>query len=240
MNKNARIAAIQREAENAFSNYAGPSRDQLIGVNDQSFFSNMGGSPLVAVENSIKTIIFNIENTDEVNDLAVPLFSANEEIAIPFNGVKDTITGNTAALGKGIIVKPKGYSIKEIRDMLRVNPFTIAGLRYSYGDNVQYKQEWVARYKKATAITTEEITLFKNLSDSIDGELEDPNFVQLVDGGTTIFLTIAKAPSATVSRVVKVAFKIGASFDNTNPLLGKSAIIKHGPQFSPNQNVRLL
>ena len=233
--KNARIQQIQAESERAFSNYVGPQAEQLVGVTN---YSNMGGAAQVAHSSQVRILTFNIENTDETQTLVAPLFSANERIAIPFNGVTD-IRGNAAAAGKGIIIDPDGYSQQEMYDMAQGAPFTIAGLRYDFTDQVQRKQRWEARYKRGTAITIDKITLFKNLNDSIDGELEDANFVQMVDGGTTILIPVAPAYSATEPRLVQVSFKVAASFDPTSPLTGQSAIIKHGPQYRQQKDVRV-
>ena len=165
-------------------------------------------------------------------------FQPPKGFKLPFDGKADK-NGVVAGAGVGLILDYDDYSIEEIVQMAASEPFVIAGVRYDYSDNAQRKQKWEARYKNGVSITSTPLRLRKNLSDSIDGELEDPNFTLLVDRGTTLFIGIAPAPSATISRLVQVSFKIGSSFDNTNPLKGRSPIKKHGAQFAANQNVRV-
>ncbi len=238
MKSNARMAAITAEAEQSFANYAGPDASELVGVQDAAYGNMSGAAPMIDVESSVRDLIVTIENTDELNTLICPLFSANERIAVPFDGVADK-DGTAATAAKGLIVDWDDYSGQEIIDMCKNEPFVIAGVRYDYGDNVQLKQKMERRSKVQADITYGPVRFRKNLGDSIDGVLEDPNFTLKVDGGTTFFVKVAPAYSATSSRIVQLQFKIATSVNISNALQGRSAIKKFGPQFAQNQNVRV-
>jgi len=96
MKKNPVIARHLAEANAAFLNYSGQAsggrKEELLGMNGMS--SLRGGVPA----NGIKTITFDIQNTDETQPLSAVLFGANEGFVNPFNAGVDSITGNTAAL----------------------------------------------------------------------------------------------------------------------------------------------
>ena len=241
MNRNALIQAIVAESEGRFSNYTGPTANDLVGIQDQ-MHSNMGGavaSPMIDYSAAVQDIKFTIENSDEKNALAVPLFSASERLPLPFNGIKDIKTGNIAQAGKGITLTAQGLTENEVLDRVRTEPFVIAGLRYHYEDNQQLKQDWEIRYKEDRTTSTTPWTPYKNPSDSIDGLLEASSFVQKIDRGTTIFVVIAPAFGEGQPRQVQIIFKIGSSTKIGNVLEGKSAIVKHGQQFAQHQNVRV-
>ena len=238
MNKNQRVAAIMAEAERSFANYAGSDASELVGVQDASYGNMSGASPMIDTESSILDLIVTIENTDETKTLAAPLFGANERLLTPFDGVVD-FYGVAATAAKGLVINWDDYSQEEILDMCKNEPFVIAGVRYDYGDNIQLKQKMERRHKVKASITTAPVRFRKNLGDSIDGVLEDPNFTLEVNGGTTFFVKVAPAYSGTESRIVQLQFKIATSVNVANALKGRSAIKKYGPQFAQNQNVRV-
>ena len=232
------MAAIVAQAESAFSNYNGADAGELVGVQDAAYGNMSGASPMIDVETSVRDLIVTIENTDDTKTLIAPLFSANERLQVPFDGVADK-EGVVATAGKGLIIDWDDYSAQEIIDMCKNEPFVIAGVRYDYGDNVQLKQKMERRSKVQADITFGPVRFRKNLGDSIDGVLEDPNFTLEVNGGTTFFVKVAPAYSGTQSRIVQLQFKIATSVNVANALKGRSAIKKYGPQFAQNQNVRV-
>ena len=120
MKKNHTISAFQKQADAAFSNFGGGRPEEFVGI--RSNFSQMAGGVKPTFNPDIKPLIFDISNTDESYELAAVLFSANEEISQPFNGVACSITGNTARTGRGIVVTPQGYSNNEIKKMTENSP----------------------------------------------------------------------------------------------------------------------
>jgi hypothetical protein len=231
--KNPFINKLQMEAEKAWNNYSGGAsggkRDEFVSMSGGRL-SHMDGS---VSQSGIKTITFDIVNTDETNDLAAVLFGANEGFINPFNGVKCSITGSTAAAGKGIVVSPKRYSLTELAEKSKSEPFTFIGYRYDFGDELQLKQDWHLRRKDGTAITDDlhSPSEMRNLSNNIATAMDNAEFFMRVDAKGALFITLAKAPSAAVARKIQVIFKVGTEVDLGNVLKGKPVLVQNGMGF---------
>jgi hypothetical protein len=232
-NTNPFIAKLQMEAEQAWNNYsgsaAGGKKNEFVSMAGGRL-SNMSG---VVSQTGIKTITFDIVNTDEANDLAVVLFGANEGFIQPFNGVKCPITGNTAAAGKGIVATPKRYSMSELIEKSKTEPFTFVGYRYDFGDELQLKQDWRLRRKEGTAIIDDlhSPSEMRNLANNISTAMDNPEFFQLIDPKAALFITLAKAPAANVSRKIQVIFKVGTEANLGNVLKGQGVLVQNGMGF---------
>jgi hypothetical protein len=176
--------------------------------------------------NGIKTISFDIQNTDESKPLSAVLFGANEGFVNPFNGLKDSITGNTAAAGKGIVVTPKRYSLTELNEMSKTSPFTLVGYRYDFGDEAQLKQDWRMRRKDGTAIIDDlhSPSEMRNLANNIATAMDNPEFFQLVDAKAALFITLAPAHDANTPRKIQLIFKVGTEVDVTAALKGQNVL----------------
>jgi hypothetical protein len=231
--KNSYINKLQQEAEVAWNNYSGGAsggrRDEYVSMTG-SRLSHMSGA---VAQSGIKTITFDIVNTDEASDLAAVLFGANEGFVQPFNGVKDRITGNTAAAGKGIVVTPKRYSVNELLELSKTQPFTFVGYRYDFGDETQLKQDWTLRRKDGTAITDDlhSPSEMRNLANNISTAMDNPEFFMKVDAKGALFITLAKAPAANQPRKIQVIFKVGTEVDLGNALKGQSVLVQNGQGF---------
>lgn len=227
--KNQFISNLTQEAETAWNNYSGDAaggrRDEFVALSGGRL-SHIDGS---AQQNGIKTITFDIVNTDEVNDLAAVLFGVNEGFVQPFNGVIDPITKNTAGVGKGIVVTPKRYSMNELKELSKTNPFTFVGYRYDFGDEAQLKQDWQLRRKEGTAIIDDlhSPSEMRNLANNIATAMDNPEFFMRVDPKGALFITLAKAHAANNPRKIQVIFKVGTEVNLANALKGQSVLVQN-------------
>lgn len=215
---------LQAEGERAFSNFSGDKRRDFVGVSN---FSGMDG---LNYRDELEEIIIDILNTDEANDLAAPIFGANEGFVAPFNGLIDFITGNTATAAKGIIIQPQGYTLNELREKSKTSPFLITGMRYDFGDDTQLKQPWQRRRKEGTEISSKPYNPQgkRSLTNNIATVLDDPDFTMKVDAKTTLFVRVAKAISASVPRKIQLLLKVGTEVDIANALKGQSVVTRNG------------
>ena len=231
---NDKIRFSTKQAEKAFSNYTGElggSRNQFAGVprNAAGSFYDSGNPQAaagVAMYPDIEEIVINISNTDHVNDLNAPLFSYYQNYAIPFNGVADN-TGVVAGTGVGIIITPKGYTYAELQKMTGAQPMTALGLRYNFGSATQLKLDWTRQYKSRLLTATRPYypSTNQNLANNITNTLDDPNFFSLLDGGTTIFVSVLKAPAFGSSTDVQVVFRMQTQVETQNILKQGASVL---------------
>lgn len=227
MENNGRMARLVAKANASYENYSGKvggQRDQFIG--NEKFMNMSGGSGHVDFTPKIQDLVIRITQTDNVNTLFAPLFSAFEEFEPAFNGAVDYNNGNTAGVGVGLAVEYVNYSQKEVRNMIIGNGWTLNGYRYDFTDLAQAKGDWDVRTKEFEKISNEphRPSHVQDLSNLISTRLDNSDFFLEVNGGTT--LGIEMAPSA--SRVVEIAFRIGTALNKGNALKGKSAVTKFG------------
>ena len=229
--KNSKINLLQAQAGQMLSAYSGmPNKSEYVA--NESFMAGKG-TPQIDYEPEIQELVVNISNTDEVNALYAPLFSVNEQntYPTPFNAVADRV-GTVAGVGKGIVIEYEGYGAGsfEIRNRILTQPFTIIGARYDFGDNTQLKGNFVRRFKilEETREKPHRPRLRQELSNNVVTSLDDTTLFLPVNADSTLFVLVAKAPTALISRDIQLAFKLGTIFDQTNPMKGKPVLKKFG------------
>jgi hypothetical protein len=228
---NLAIKGMRMEAESAFSNYLGGRKEEFIGMEGRR--SYMDGS--IAANPEVEEIIIDIINTDHNNSLAAPLFGANEGFALPFDGVAD-ILGTVAGAGLGISIEPQSYTLNELKEKSKNNPFTIMGIRYDFGDDVQLTKQWIKRYKDGMSITSTPYNpqTKRNLANSISSALDDPGYFQLIDAKAALFVVVAPALAAATleapvkPRRIQLMLRVGTQVDTANALKGQSVVVKNG------------
>jgi len=223
---NAKMAKLTASAEASMSNYVGELTEGKESFISASSFSGMSGNANGVVhKNRVKPIIIDISNTDENNELLVPIFSKFEKFPIPFNGVAD-IDNVVPQVGKGASVTIQGYRYEELQELSASRPFTLSKLRYRFGDSTQLDQPWRIRQKVGNSVANEPYYphLSRALENQVSDTLVDEDFFMKVDGGATLLVKIAKAISATVARKIQVTLFIDAETDIANALSGQSVL----------------
>lgn len=221
---NSRLATLRAGAEASMSNYLGTvnSGQEFINSPSQGMSSMAGNS--VNVKRGMQPIIIDIKNTDDLNDLIVPIFGKNESYLVPFNGVADK-AGTVATAAKGIVITPKNYSYQELRE-LSVSPFTVVGMLYRFGDSTQLDNDWTIRQKDGSSITEEpyQPAIYQGLLNNVTDKLEDKEFFMPVTAGTTLFVKVSKAISASVARTLQITLFMGVKTDLSEALKGNSVL----------------
>jgi hypothetical protein len=223
MNHNSYLAKLQQEAEQSYSNYSGGAsggkKDEYVGMNGR--LSNLSGAALATP----KTITFDIANSDD-KPLAAMLFGAYLGYAQPFNGVLDPITGNTAAAGKGITVNAKNYDLQELLDKSKIEPFTVLGYRYVFGDEAQLKLDWTMKRKEGTSTTLDihSPAETRNLANNIATAMDNPDFFIVFDAKQALYIQVAPAISASVPRTIQLILKVNSEVDVVSALKGESVV----------------
>ena len=223
---NAKMAKLTASAEASMSNYVGELTEGKENFISASSFSGMSGNANGVVhKNRVKPIIIDITNTDENNELLVPIFSKFEKYPIPFNGVAD-IDNVVPQVGKGASVTIQGYRYEELQELSASRPFTLSKLRYRFGDSTQLDQPWRIRQKIGNSVANEPYYphLSRALENQVSDTLVDEDFFMKVDGGATLLVKIAKAISSTVARKIQVTLFIDAETDIANALSGQSVL----------------
>ena len=223
---NVKMAKLTASAEASMSNYLGEITEGRENYISGSNFSGMSGNANGVIhKDRVKSIIIDITNTDENNDLLVPIFSKYEKHPIPFNSIAD-IDNVVSQVGKGASVAIQGYSYEELQELSASRPFTLSKLRYRFGDSTQLDQPWRIRQKVGNSIYNETYNphLARALENQVADTLVDVDFFMKVDGGATLFVKIAKAVSALVARKIQVTLYIDAETDVANALSGQSVL----------------
>ena len=223
---NSKISKLSAQADAHISAYMGGAglggqREEYIAA---SPYSGMAGGN-VTNSSKRKTITIDIFNTDNANDLWVPLFSANQNYAIPFDTVRDK-DGTLPTSGRGIIVTPKNYELNELKEEARSKPFFTDCIRYSFGDQNQLELDWIITKKDGNAITNEGYEPFQDLesSQNISTFLTTKNFATEINGGTTLWVKVAKAHSASVPRKVQLMIYVASQIELNAALRNRSVI----------------
>jgi hypothetical protein len=235
MSKNLIISELRAQANAEWSALSGDA----VGGKKEDFVGFAGGYSRmegVRKDPAMKILTVTITNTD-TKALSAALFGANEGFIQPFNGVGslpgttiDFITKETPAAGRGIIVEYKRYSIAEINNLSRSNPFQIAGYRYEFGDEAQLKQEFYTRRKEGTAIIDDIHTPFerRNLANNVQTAMDNNDFYMLVDDKATLFVVLAPALDASTPRKVQISFNIGAEIELASALKRQGVVKVNG------------
>lgn len=222
---NAKMHQLRASAEMASSNYFGNVIDQgeFLQNPARAAMSSMDGHAGASLS-GMQPIIINITNTDEVNDLTVPIFGKNEGFAIPFNGIAD-LNGVIAGTGKGIILSPENFSVNELKEKTN-NPFTIQGIRYHYGDSTQLKKGFLLRQKIGSSIVNEPYnpSVYKNLNNQVSDTLDHEGFFMPVSNASTLFITVAKAFSSSSPRTIQIVLFVGMEANIAATLKGESVV----------------
>ncbi len=220
---------LKRQAQRVSSNLIGDSRNRHEAIAQPSASSNMNGNTRgVTVNPSTRKLTIVIENKTNTSKL-VPLFDAN---------------GRFAKLPEAEVgISYDGFTEMEVKNMLLTQPFTIAGLRYRYGDEEQLDQQFVIDEKRGEETTTSNYDPSLHEDPSAEKAIiEDTKFLLLAHAGTALKVPIAPATfneagdTLIKARKVKLTFNIATSVDTANTLLGNSAVEKHGQGFQYNDD----
>lgn len=219
---NSKIQEIIANSEQNFKSFDG------LGGNKQEFLSadGAGAGSVAKINYGVKPMVIDIFNSDDSYTLAAPLFSANEELEVPFNGVLDQFTKNTAQVGKGIIVKPQDYSFNELRRLAANDgAYILQGIRYIHGDASQLQESWGFRYKDGSQICEDKYrpNLYKNLANQVTDTIDSEEFFMAVDAKATLFIPVLKA-TGSVQRKIQVTFRIASQTNMLNLLKGGSIL----------------
>lgn len=222
-NTNSKIAQILASSQENFRSFDG------LGGQSQDFLAADGSNDYsrgVQINTNVKAIIIDIANSDESYELAAPLFSHNEGIAIPFNGVTCTFTKNTSQSGKGISVTPQDYSVSELSKLAGTGAYILRGVRYNHGDAAQLQIAWGLRYKDNSQVSTDKFrpSFYKNLANQVSDIVDSEEFFMAVDAKATLFVSVLKATAANVPRKIQVAFRVASETNMLNLLKGRSIL----------------
>jgi len=219
-----RMAALTASAETNMSNYMG---EMIQGKeNFISGHSNMSGNANgVTHKPRMKPIIIDLVNTDENNALFAPIFSEFEQLAIPFNGVAD-IKGTVATAAKGISIVPKDYQLAELKKLTSTRPFTVAKLRYKFGDATQLDSEFILRQKVGSSVAQDPYypAIARDTKDQVSDILVDEDFFMKVDGGSTLLVKVAPAINSTTPRKVQLVLYVDSETDISSALAGQAVV----------------
>lgn len=232
---NTRIAKIAYQSGNFGNLYGGgDSANRASFVQGKhlpgpvnSRMGNMSGPQGAAQSSSISPIRITIQNTDSLT-LVAPVFSAGEQLVVPFNGTAD-ITGAVSTATKGIILNyiiASGIAGQSntafIRNRITQQPFYVTQANYAFGTvSGQINQFWTIRSlmsdgsgSNAPYYPDQDLLLGQQVQDRI----QTSAFQMFVDYTKTLLIPILPLNTVTIT------FYLGSDIDPKQVAQGMPAV----------------